>query len=132
MSYTILFGFLAIILTIVGFNLLSERGTIVFGEVVLIVSAVSLIATFYVSIRSGIDIGFGNNWSSGMGAVLGFLSPIVGVIMLIVMQYLAIGEMGRYGIRNRSFRGVSGADVRARVAELVAMEQASQPVYSPA
>ena len=131
MSYCFLFMFLAFIPFFAGVGLASSPGNEVWGILCFIVAATSYIGAFYMSIRSGGDIGFGIGWPPAVGIMLGILTPLVGIIMAIVLQYVAVGEMKNYGIKNRAFKGLSKVEVRSKIEELATMEGSLQPVFTP-
>jgi hypothetical protein len=123
MSYTLLFVLLFVICAIAPSSLKSSPGIEIIGILLALIGLVLLGVSLFFGVRSDIDIGFGIGWSQGVGAVLGFLSPLVGLLMIATMQHLATSEMKKYGIP----AGVKGKYVKARIAELVAIENASRP-----
>ena len=127
MSYTFLMIFVSIIFMMAAGFTTGAKGGDSFVILIFVLAAVGYLASFYFSIRSGLDIGFGNDWPKVTGITLGVLAPVVGIIMIVIVQYLAIGEMGKYGIKNRAFRGISKVEVKERIAQLVAIEGASAP-----
>jgi hypothetical protein len=128
LSYTFLCIFVGIVFMIAAGSVSGAKGSDALVILFFLLAAAGYLASFYFSVRSGLDIGFGNGWAPATGVILGIIAPIVGIIMIVVMQYLAIGEMTRYGIKNRAFRGISKATVKERIAQLAAMENGSQPV----
>ena len=131
MSYTFLFIFLAIVALIIGSQNVSSRGIEPVGYFCLFMTLLAYVIAFFFGIRSGIDIGYASGWSPAFGPILGFFAPIAGLIVIVILQQLALAEMKRYGSRSGSFTGIRGTVVKARIAELVAIEGQSQPVYFP-
>jgi hypothetical protein len=122
MSYTFLLMILSTILLFVGIGVSGTKGSEAIGIALLVLAVPSYVATFFLSVRSGGDIGFGNGWSPAMGGILGFLAPLVGIIMIGIIQYLALDEMKRYGIKTGTFSGVNKHAVRQKIDELIAIE----------
>ncbi len=126
MSYSVLCAIGAYALLFPGLAFVEKPGWEILGYALFILPLASVIGIFFFSIRSGRDIGYGNDWSPALGVILGILAPCVGIIMCIVMQYLATAEMKRYGIVTRPFRGLDRALVRSTIARLAAIENPSQ------
>jgi hypothetical protein len=127
MSYSFLFVFLSVICLIATSALFTQKGYDVFAIVSMLVGIAAFVAAIIFGVRSGIDIGYGVGWTQAAGAILGFLAPFVGVLMIAIIQYIAIGEIKRYGIPIGSFSGIKGKLVRAKIKELAAIETSSRP-----
>jgi hypothetical protein len=127
MSYAVLCAIGTYILMLPPAACFGNPGWEILGYILCILPIASFVGIFFFSVRSGMDIGFGNGWSPAFGVILGILAPCVGVIMCIVMQYLATAEMKRYGIVTRPFLGIDRDHVRATIANLAAMEKSLQP-----
>jgi hypothetical protein len=113
-----------------GIGLMSSKGSELIGIAAMILGIGFYIGAFYFGVRSGGDVGFGNGWAPSTGPILGFFAPLVGIIMIGILQYLATTEMKQYGITVGSFSGVKKAKVMAKIDELVEAERTPQPAYN--
>lgn len=133
MSWTFLLLVLSIVgLVGVGVCASPETSNTVLLIAFLLVCVAAGVACLYMAGRSGGDIGYGQGWSTGLGIFLGILAVFVGVILIAILQYLAMGEMRRYGVVPRSFGGLKKKVVLEKIEELKAYESGSQPMAAPA
>lgn len=131
LSYVFLFGFLCYPLAILAGSYLGQPGRETIGYVLGIFPLASFITMYFFSVRSNMDIGFGNNMPPVLSAILGLVTPLACLIKCIVMQMVSTSEMKKYGIVTRPFRGINSAVVKATIAEIKLREQGN-PISSAA
>jgi hypothetical protein len=130
LSYCVLTLILAAITIMGGAVLMGSKGSEVIGAIVMILGIGLYIFAIVLGFKAGRDIGFGSGWSPAMGPIMGLLAPLVGIVMIAILQYLAIAEIKRYGIKIGSFSGLKKALVMEKIDELVAAERTPQPAYA--
>lgn len=108
--------------TLYGF---STKGQLFVGILGIILGIGILVGEFYVSIRCCRNVGFALGWTDGTSLLLGIALPFIGITGIAIVQYLALGELKKYGIRMRSFVGIRKKDVLSKVEELARLESSS-------
>ncbi|MBI1334842.1 MAG: hypothetical protein GC165_18400 [Armatimonadetes bacterium] len=133
MSYAFLALCLSILCLLGGVASSTPQGSLTaLGVALMVAGIISYIGAFYLGARAGADIGYGQGWASGVGLFLGFISILLGLLVIAILQYLALGEIKRYGIAPRSFGGIKKRSVMEKIEELKAYESGSQPMAAPA
>lgn len=125
MSYVFLSGVVAYIFLFVTLFGFSSDGNMAVGVIGAILCIAAIVRMFYLSIRSCKDVGYGADWKDSTGLLLGIVMPLVGLIGIIVIQYLAMEEMKRYDPSIRSFFGIRKAALKSKIDELKRLESSS-------
>ena len=130
MAFVFVSLLMALLLLYFGSDFIRVKGQEPLALSLSVIGTLVYFSSFYFSLRCCDDIGFGLEWTRFTRVTLGLICPLVGLLMLIVLQYCATKGIAEYGLRTGVFGGVNKAAIKAKIEEMAAMEQASQPIQS--
>lgn len=106
MSYTFLWAVVGQVAFFVGIAMLSSKDVEIYGALVMLIGIVGIIFSIYTSVKACVRIGNASNMSRGVSILLGVIAPFVGIIMIVIVQYIALEEIKRYGVKTGVFGGL--------------------------